>query len=28
LMNGEIKVWSKKGEGTKFEVIFNIINNH
>ncbi|MGB9664925.1 MAG: PAS domain S-box protein, partial [Ignavibacteria bacterium] len=22
LMNGEIKVWSKKGEGTEFEIIF------
>lgn len=24
LMNGEIKVWSKKGEGTEFQVIFPV----
>jgi len=27
LMNGEIKVWSKKGEGTEFEVIFPLTKN-
>jgi len=27
LMNGEIKVWSKKGEGSEFEVIFPLTKN-